>query len=747
MAEIIQKVGFDTAQAVTALNNLDAALKGVNRRLLAFNKRTAETASQKASASMDKLAASAKAAQGAVAGTGKALTRTGKEGAQAAQKITIGFQGLAKALVAREAVQALNALKTAILDSADAAAEFEESVARISNIAQGAGSTIPQLTESLSKLSIELGRPITEVAEAAFEALQNDLGTTRETMELLRTAAGDLALITGGTLTQSINAISSVLKSYDLDISRAAEVSDIFFAAIDKGRINLEELESSLGKITPLAARLDVDFQNVAAAMAAITQSGTSASVANTQLRSIFQKLIRPTEELDAAFQKLGVSTFNELIARSGNLQEALEQIAGALNNDDRAIAKAFGRLRGQLGVFNLLANEGKIFRDTLEAVTDSAGSAAAAAEVIRDTDAFRAREEGEQFAKTMREIGEAVLEAKIAFLAFANDVLPSGRAIADGLGFVLRAALALGGGAVVASLATFGTALTAALAPLLPFIGAAAVGFAAGEAIDAFFTSTAERLDEIADKLEETNERIAEQSEEALKQSNQEIDQLLRQRGEAVDDYVAGLAAAFEKETKILRDAAKRAEGLLKASIADFQSGMDGIFKSIKSQIKSVQNDLKSARGKATDAAQELADFRFDKDGRKLTETQNFNREMERAQKTGEELSKALKQAKTDPAAVQIRMRSDAAKASLGPTSWRSKPWKPRSNCPRAKWLAWRLRQKSLSPSSTRINSSMQNWTSRLRSWANNSASWINRARSRPRPNRPQIRKQPRRL
>ena len=377
MAEIIEKVGFETGSAVDALNRLDAALKGVNRRLTRFNKVAGESSGQAAAKAMDDVARSAEKAKKSVTATGKAMQQTGKQGAAAAQKITIGFSGLAKALVAREAVQALNRLKNAILESAEAAAEFEIAIARISNIAQGPGSSIDSLTRNLADLAVELGRPQTEVATAAFEALQNDLGTTAETMKLLQGAANDLALVTGGTLTQSINSLSSVLKAYDLDISEASRISDIFFAAIDKGRINLEELESSLGKITPLAAQLEIDFENVAAAMAAITQQGTSASVANTQLRSIMQKLIRPTEELQGAFNKLGVDTFQELIARSGNLQVALQDIAGALNNDERAIATAFGRLRGQLGVFNLLANEGKIFKDTLDAVADSAGKAA----------------------------------------------------------------------------------------------------------------------------------------------------------------------------------------------------------------------------------------------------------------------------------------------------------------------------------------------------------------------------------
>ena len=301
MAEITQTLSFEAGNAISTINSLDKSLKGLNTRLRAFNKITAESNAARVSAGFTEVGTSAAQAGREV---DKATNRTkqfGKDGGDAVQKVTFAWRGLGKALLARTLVQAITRVTGAIRESADAAEDFEIAAARISNIAQGPGSGIDALTASLANLSVELGRPQAEVAEAAFEALQNDLGSTTETMDLLAGAANDLALVTGGTLTQAVNSLSSVLKAYDLDVTQADEITDQFFAAIDKGRITLAELENSLGKITPLAAKLDIGFNEVAAAMAAITQSGTSASVANTQLRSIFQKMIKPTEELQGA--------------------------------------------------------------------------------------------------------------------------------------------------------------------------------------------------------------------------------------------------------------------------------------------------------------------------------------------------------------------------------------------------------------------------------------------------------------
>lgn len=604
---------------------------------------------------------------GAASKTGKQLQTTGKQGAAAAQKITIGFGGLAKALVAREIVSALNNLKTAILESADAAAEFEIAVARISNIAQGSGSSITALTDQLAEMAVALGRPQTEVTSAAFEALQNDLGSTVETMQLLEGAANNLALVTGGTLTQAINSLSSVLKAYNLNIDQADRITDVFFAAIDKGRITLAELENSLGKITPLAAKLDIDFENVAAAMAAITQQGTSASVANTQLRSIMQKLIRPTKELQQAFDKLGVDTFQELIGQSGNLQVALTAIAKALNNDERAIATAFGRLRGQLGVFNLLANESKIFKDTLDAVSNSAGKAAEGADKIDGTAARESQKAWAEFDETMRQVGDRVLETQTNFIKFFNEVIPSVETAVGVFGSLKNALIVLGGAAVIAAISALRTALLAASAASLGLLAIPAaiglVAFTILELRDAF-SDTEKSLKDFQAETDKVNSRIEKNSIASAKRTTQEIKALLGERGEAVDAYVAGLADAFQKETQVLRDAANRVKTVLDASFEDFGTGFDAIFSRIKSQLQGIDSALASATGKQASALQALADFRFDKEGRGRSAAQNLGREISRAEETSRKLSDALSRAKFDPKAIpEARQLSDLLK------------------------------------------------------------------------------------
>lgn len=662
MAEITQTLSFEAGNAISTIEALDGALRGLNTRLRAFNKVVDSSgAGTKVAAGFDAVGTSAKDAAGQVDAATQRTKKFGKEGGDAVKAVTFAWRGLAKALLARTLVQAITRLTGAIRESADAAEEFELAAARISNIAQGPGSGIDALTASLANLAVELGRPQTEVAEAAFEALQNDLGSTTETMDLLAGAANDLALVTGGTLTQAINSLSSVLKAYDLDITKADEISDQFFAAIDKGRITLAELESSLGKITPLAAKLDIGFNEVAAAMAAITQSGTSAAVANTQLRSIFQKLIKPTEELQGAFTALGAQDFNQLIEQTGGLQQALTAIADELGGD-QAIATAFGRLRGQLGVFNLLANEGKIFTSTLEAVNDSAGRAAEAADRIDDTAARDSQKAWAEFDETLRQVGETILVIQTAFIKAFNSIIPNADLLDSALIAIASAAALIGSVGIVtgiqaaaAAMTALGVSTTFALGPISLIAGALAAGIIA---YDAFTTSVSESLAQLERDQAEGFQRIGQESKEALEQSNKEIQNILDQRSDEAQKYIDKLSATFDREAKVFRDASRLANDALSGSIEDFSGGLDAIFDRIEGKVKNFQKRLSKAQDKTADAARDLADFDFEVSQRGLSRVQQFSNSLSRAKDESRDLKKELKLAAVDPEAAKNAAR-----------------------------------------------------------------------------------------
>lgn len=422
---IEERIGFQVADAVTNLLTLNSAIQQVNASIGTLNRTAGGTRGViNVANAFQTTATNARNARAAVSGATTSMRTAGQVGTQAGQSLTISWQTFARVVTTQLIVRGINAIIQAIGNATQQAAEFVIATARIANITQEGIGGVDGLRESFRQLAIETGRSLEEVTGAGLEALQNNLGNTQETFDLLRGSADDLAKATGTDLTSAVNSLSSVLKSFNLDASAASDVADALFVAYDKGRVSLGELESRLGTVTPQMNTLGVAFSDGAAAVASLTLSGLNSQTAMTQLRNVLAKLIKPTEQLEQAFEKLGVSSGQELIERFGGLQGALNALRDAFGGNEQAVAKAFGTIRGQLGVLNLLANEGTNFTGVLGAMEDRLGRVKEAADNVNATTTQQINEEFAKLNDNMIPVGNALNQLKLDAITFINDFI-----------------------------------------------------------------------------------------------------------------------------------------------------------------------------------------------------------------------------------------------------------------------------------------------------------------------------------
>jgi TP901 family phage tail tape measure protein len=630
MSDITQKLGFDATQAISSLRSLDSALKSVNTSLVQLNTNTGNyrfpTQQLKAAATaMQQLANQAKAAT-------QAFQQVGQAGGQSGRSVTLSWETATRVIATQALVRGLNEAVELFNKSSKAAADFEVQVARIGNIAEGPGSSIPELTEQIKQLSIELGRPLPEVGTAVYEALQNDIGTTAETFEILRTSGEQLARVTGGTLPQAVNAISSAIKSYNLTLEESTGLGGKFFAAIDKGRITLAEFESSLGTILPLAREAGISFDEAVAAFTSITRSGTTASVAITQVRNILDKTLKPTDELRGAFDRLGVKTFAELVARTGSFKNALKSIFDQLDNDAGRVAKAFNTIRGNLGILNLSSAEFKEFDITLDALANSADRVGPALDSINQTDARRAEIAFNKLNVIMTEIGDEALHVKtIAAEAFLGIVSDSDRARVA-VGLLTGATVTLTGRLVAARLAAFGvsTAITSAISPMIvaATVGAA-IGVALVKAYDAM-TITRQEADALAENLRKVGDANIDKR---LVESLSRIEAGFRSISIVSDSVINETDRKFDALTNNLSKSADTIGRSVRGSIEVYGDGLDRLFDKVDSAIKAIPGEIDKARQTAKSFQDQLIDFNFEESLRGTSTQVEATRRLARAE------------------------------------------------------------------------------------------------------------------
>lgn len=267
---------------------------------------------------------------------------------------------------------AISSIKTAMVDGLKTAIQYELQLARIKTIAGSDVGSINELNAGIRALSDQFGLPIVEVAAGQYELLSNQIGNAAETTQVLESAL-KLSNVTGATTAQSVNAISSVLNSYNLTASQSEVISAKLFRAVDLGRFTLAEVADSMGRVTVTAAQLGVSFDEVLASLATLTITGVPAEEAMTLLGNAIRGLLKPTEGMQEAFKELGVANAEAGVQAFG-LLGFLDKLSKTSGGTASEITQLTENIRVARGVIGLTGDQADRAAKNLEQISKATG-------------------------------------------------------------------------------------------------------------------------------------------------------------------------------------------------------------------------------------------------------------------------------------------------------------------------------------------------------------------------------------
>ena len=461
--DVDSRIGFQTAGAVAAINNLTKALGGYNNALLTMQKRAkaANAANQTLVNTNKQVSNTTNKAAKSMGGMQQQLNNTAtgaKKASGSARELAFSWQAVTRIFALGIALQGLNALIGGLREGITTAKDFEIRIAEIKtlirDVSDDAGRAVPGIDElrgSVLSLSNEFGRAADDVAEGLYESLSNQIADTgseaRDTAIAIGFMNDALAFskATVATTEDSVNLLSSVLKSYNLDATQASRVSDILFTTIDKGRVRADELANTFGRTLPLAESLGVTFEEVAASVATLTVQGIKADEAQTLLINTFLKLLKPTTAMKQAFENLGVSSAEAGVAAFG-FKGFLDELTESGDLTASEIAELTGRIRAARGVIGLTGEAAESFNATLKEMRESAGVTQEALDIIQGTDADKLNRELNEIQNSLTETGTNLLGVLATGAAAMNDLIDVGDLVAVSVALIgTTAVLALG--------------------------------------------------------------------------------------------------------------------------------------------------------------------------------------------------------------------------------------------------------------------------------------------------------------
>lgn len=275
-------------------------------------------------------------------------------------------------------------------------------------------------------------------ANALYYAYSSGVeGSEKELVDFTAQMA-KLSQVIRANQTDTVNAVTSAFNAYNLSVKNAAEVSDVFYGIVKRGKAEGNELASSLGQVIPTAATAGVNLNELGASVTSLTKVMNTRN-AITYLNNMLSKLIKPTKESRLEAKKLGIELgLDALQAKgfSGMMQELREKTLG----NREALLRIFPDLRGQRAALQLLNKGWGDFQSQLQFFNNKAGITDLAFEKLNHSIEYQLSILPQTFGKIRIAAGEVMTSiltlggALEPLLRMFNNMSPAGQKVVGAL-------------------------------------------------------------------------------------------------------------------------------------------------------------------------------------------------------------------------------------------------------------------------------------------------------------------------
>lgn len=254
-----------------------------------------------------------------------------------------------------------------------AASNFEDQLTKIDNLTNLTTQDTKRLGDQILRLSETIPKSPTEIGATAYQVLSSGISDLDTAMEILENST-KAATVSQTNSADVARTTTAVIKAYGESNISAAQTTDILLAATREGRVEFSDFAGEIGRLLGIAPSLGIEFDELAAALASLTNF-LPASQAGTALLGVMNQLISPSAQSEELFKQLGTSVeeFRAAIDEKG-LLTALQELAVKGENNIRVFETLFPEVRGLNGVLLLMRDSGGEAAGILEKIRASAG-------------------------------------------------------------------------------------------------------------------------------------------------------------------------------------------------------------------------------------------------------------------------------------------------------------------------------------------------------------------------------------
>lgn len=274
--------------------------------------------------------------------------------------------------------------------SATASITFEDSMAKVMTIADETIVSYDDMKKAIIDLSNQTGISANEIANNVYDAISAGQ-STGDAVNFV-TESTKLAKAGFAEAGQSLDLLTTIMNSYELEASEVNKVSDILINTQNVGKITVGELSADMGKLIPTAKSTSVNLEQVATGYALMTSKGIKSAESTTYMNSMLNELSKSGTKVSDSIKTLTGKSFQELMASGKSVGGVLNILDENAKANGKSLADMFGSSEAAKAAMILVTDSGNAFNQVLSEMGNVAGATDKAFNTISDTSGNKLR-------------------------------------------------------------------------------------------------------------------------------------------------------------------------------------------------------------------------------------------------------------------------------------------------------------------------------------------------------------------
>ena len=293
---------------------------------------------------------------------------------------------------------------------------FENSMAKVSTIADTTQMPLEDLEKQIIDLSNETGIAAGDIAQNVYDAIS----AGQQTGDAVAFVGNATKLATAGFTSSSaaLDVLTTTLNAYGLASEDAAHVSDVLITTQNLGKTTVDELSQSIGKLIPVANANGVSVEQLGTAYSILTANGIATAESTTYLKAMFNELGKSGTKASDIIKKKTGKSFQDLMNEGTSLGEVIDILQQHASKTGVGLGDLFSSVEAGSAALTLASKGAEGYNDILDQMVNSSGATESAYEKMQTTTWT--------LAKTFNEIKNVALEFGNALMSVLSPVIQS---------------------------------------------------------------------------------------------------------------------------------------------------------------------------------------------------------------------------------------------------------------------------------------------------------------------------------